>query len=433
VFELTPASGGGWTETVLHAFTDSPSDGAIPLAGLIADSQGNLYGTTSAGGANQYGTVFELTPAGVETVLYNFCFTPNCNNGVYPQAGLLADSKGNLYGTTLDGGTSGYGTVFELSPPAITGGAWSITVLHAFTEKGSDGSYPLAGLIADTSGNLYGTTNNGGSAAGYGTVFELSPPAVIGGAWNITELHIFTGGSDGSMPHAGLIADMMGNLYGTTPQGGGTRHAGTVFELTPATGGRWTKNVLYNFCILTPCNDGGIPLAGLIADSKGNLYGTTSIGGMSDAGTVFELAPPTGFAPPVPFAAFSAQLLIQFGKAPNTDLFELSSNFTLGSASNGINPPAEPVTLQVGTFTTTIPSLSFTGAGSFSFQGVINGVDLTVGISPTRTKQYAFTAVATNASLTGTVNPVPVKLTIGADTGTVSVTAAIVSGLAVAP
>lgn len=148
---------------------------------------------------------------------------------------------------------------------------------------------------------------------------------------------------------------------------------------------------------------------------------------------MFELAPPTGFVPPIPFAAFSAQLLIQFGNAPNTDLFELSSNFTLGSASNGINPPTEPVTLQVGTFTTTIPSLSFTGAGSFSFQGVINGVDLTVGISPTGTKRYAFTAVATNASLTGTVNPVPVTLTIGADTGTVSVTAAIVSGLAVAP
>ena len=261
--------------------------------------------------------MFELTPAGVETVLYNFCFTPNCNDGVYPQAGLLADTKGNLYGTTLEGGTSRYGTVFEHSPPAITGGAWSITVLHAFTEKGSDGSYPLAGLIAD----------------------------------------------------------MMGNLYGTTSQGGGTKHAGTVFELTP----------------------------------------------------------PIGFVPPVPFAAFSAQLLIQFGNAPNTDLFELSSNFTLGSASNGINPPAEPVTLQVGTFTTTIPSLSFTGAGSFSFQGVINGVDLTVGISPTGTKRYAFTAVATNASLTGTGNPVPVTLTIGADTGTVSVTAAIASGLAVAP
>ncbi len=156
---------------LVHGF---PKRRGHPLAGLIADSQGNLYGTTSAGGANKYGTVFELTPAGVETVLYNFCFTPNCNNGVFPQAGLIADSQGNLYGTTLEGGVSGYGTVFELSPPAVTGGAWSITVLHAFTEQGSDGSYPLAGLIADTSGNLYGTTTNGGSAAGYGTVFELS-------------------------------------------------------------------------------------------------------------------------------------------------------------------------------------------------------------------------------------------------------------------
>jgi uncharacterized repeat protein (TIGR03803 family) len=425
VFELTPASGGGWTETVLRAFTNSPSDGALPLAGLIADSQGNLYGTTSAGGANGYGTVFELTPGGIETVLYNFCFVANCNNGVYPQAGLLADSKGNLYGTTLEGGTSGYGTVFELSPPAIVGGAWSITVLHAFTEKGSDGSHPLAGLIADTSGNLYGTTYNGGNAGGYGTVFELSPPAIAGGAWSETLPHIFTGGSDGSVPHAGLIADTSGNLYGTTQLGGGTRHAGTVFELTPATGGGWTKTVLYNFCILTPCDDGGIPLAGLIADSKGNLYGTNSIGGTLDSGTVFELTTGTGFVPPVPFAAFTAQLLIRFGQTPNTDLFELSSNFTLGSASNGINPPAETVTLQIGIFTATIPPFSFTGAGSFSFLGGINGVNLTVGISPTGTKQYALTAVAQNASLTGTVNPVPVTLTIGADTGRVSVTAAI--------
>ncbi|HEX3497256.1 MAG TPA: hypothetical protein VHT02_08830, partial [Methylocella sp.] len=169
-----------------------------------------------------------------------------------------------------------------------------------------------------------------------------------------------------------------------------------------------------------------IPLAGLIADSKGNLYGTTSIGGTLDSGTVFELTFGTGFVPPVPFAAFSSQLSIQFSPTPNIDVFQLSSNFTLGSASNGINPPAEQVTLQVGTFTTTIPPLSFTGAGSFSFQGVINGVNLTVGISPTGTKRYALTAVAQNASSTGTVNPVPVTLTIGPDTGTVSVTAGII-------
>jgi uncharacterized repeat protein (TIGR03803 family) len=435
VFELTPASGGGWTETVLHSFTGYPSDGAIPLAGLIADSKGNLYGTTSSGGANGYGTVFELTPAGVETVLYNFCFVPNCNNGIFPQAGLYADSKGNLYGTTLEGGVSEYGTVFELSPPAIAGGAWNATVLYAFNE-GSAGEYPLAGLIADTTGNLYGTTNNGGGPANAGAVFELSPPAIAGGAWSLTVPHTFTGGSDGSLLFAGLLADSMGNLYGTTGQGGGAPNAGTVFELSPPAiaGGAWTKTVLYNFCSLMPCSDGANPYAGLIADSKGNLYGTTtSGGGTSNAGTVFELTFGTGFVPPVPFAAFTArQLVIQFGTTPNTDLFQLHANFTLGTLSNGINPPAEPVTLQVGTFTTTIPPFSFTGAGSFSFVGVINGVNLEISITPTGTKRYALLVSATNASLTGTVSPVTVTLTIGADTGTTSVMAFIATGLAVA-
>ncbi|MGH6796408.1 MAG: choice-of-anchor tandem repeat GloVer-containing protein [Methylocella sp.] len=428
VFELTRTGGGVWNETVLHTFSGYPSDGAIPLAGLIADSRGNMYGTTSLGGANGYGTVFELTPAGVETVLFNFCFTPKCSYGIYPQAGLLADSKGNLYGTTLEGGNPyGYGTVFELSPPAITGGAWNVTVLYAFND-GSAGEYPLAGLVADTNGNLYGTTNLAGTASA-GAVFELSPPAIAGGAWILTVPHAFKGGSDGGNSYAGLIADMNGNLYGTTGTGGNASNSGTVFELTPATGGGWTKRVLYNFCSLLPCTDGGISLAGLLADSKGNLYGTTTVGGgASNAGTVFELTTGTGFVPPVPFAAFSGQLAIQFGTAPNTDVFELLSSFTLGSASNGINPPAETVTLQVGTFTTTIPPFSFTGLGSFAYIGVIDGVNLELSITPTGTKRYALDALVTNASLTGTVNPVPVTLTIGADTGTVSITAVFANG-----
>ena len=165
-------------------------------------------------------------------------------------------------------------------------------------------------------------------------------------------------------------------------------------------------------------------MPGLIADSSGNLYGTTPHGGASGRGVVFKLAG-TGFVTAVPFSAFSGKLSIAFGPSPNTDSFNLDASFTLGSASNGINPPTELVTLRVGTFKTTIPAVSFTGTGfgPFHFHGVIDGVRLEVGILPTGAKRYAFQANAHGADLTGTANPVPVTLAIGDDSGTTSVTA----------
>jgi uncharacterized repeat protein (TIGR03803 family) len=273
-------------EIVLHAFTGEGQDGSTAIAGLIADNNGNLYGTTAGGGASGNGTVYELSPpmAGevwTETVLYAFT---GGSDGSSPLAKLTFDGNGNLYGTTAGGGASGKGTVFELSPPTA-GGKWSLNTLYQFT-GGSDGGLPSGVILA--SGNLYGMTWRGG-ASGKGTVFELSPPTA-GGKWTLNTLYPFTGGSDGANPTGGLIMDSEGNLYGTTAWGGASGN-GTVFELTPpaAAGGMGTLNTLYAF---TGGSDGGSPLAGLTFGSKGNLYGTTYFGGASGFGTVFELTPP---------------------------------------------------------------------------------------------------------------------------------------------
>jgi uncharacterized repeat protein (TIGR03803 family) len=228
-----PATGGGsWTETVLHNFTGHTTDGFGPVASLIFDGSGNIYGTTSVGGAHSYGTVFELAPIGdgswTETILHSF--EKIDGDGLAPEAGLIFDGSGNIYGTTVGGGAYGGpgtgGAVFELTP--VAGGGWTETLLHSFG-NGADGSGPFSSLIFDGSGNLYGTTIRGG-AYGDGTVFELTP--VAGGSWTETVLHSFGHGKDGSGPASGLIFDGSGNLYGTTG-GGGAFGSGTVFEITP--------------------------------------------------------------------------------------------------------------------------------------------------------------------------------------------------------
>ncbi len=300
-FELTPESGGSWTEKVLHSFGDS-TDGISPSqAGLIFDAAGNLYGTTS----NKQGTVFELTPTKdggwTEKILHSF----NGTDGGFPFAGLTIDAAGNLYGTTYEGGTYNSGTVFELTP--TKGGGWTEKVLHSFG-NGADGAVPYAGLTIDAAGNLYGTTLAGGIHH-VGTVFELTPTK--GEGWTEKVLHSFGNGADGAFPRAGLIFDSAGNLYGTTSQGGAYNSCmptiprnnistcGTVFELTPKAGGRWTERVLYSFN--HNGTDGYDPLAGLIFAAAGNLYGTTSMGGSENGrgcflgcGTVFELTPTKG-------------------------------------------------------------------------------------------------------------------------------------------
>src|ERR1039458_4539934 len=213
-------------EQVLHSFQNDGADGVDPYAGLIFDGAGNLYGTTWQGGTYGYGTVFELTPTAggtwTENVLWSF---GSGTDGTSPVAGLIFDAVGNLYGTTLQGGTYGYGTVFELTPAA--GGTWTEKVLYSFG-SGTDGANPYAVLIFDAAGNLYGTTYFGGSSdAGNGTVFEVSPSA--GGVWTEHVLHRFGNGTDGIWPQAGLVFDAVGNLYGTTSVGG-TFGWGTVLD-----------------------------------------------------------------------------------------------------------------------------------------------------------------------------------------------------------
>jgi uncharacterized repeat protein (TIGR03803 family) len=225
-------------------------------------------------------------------VLYNFCSARGCADGSEPYYSTpVFDSAGNLYGTTLDGGSSGYGTVFELTPSA--GGTWTEAVLYSFTGGTGDGASPYAGLIFDSTGNLYGTTALGG-AYQCGTVFELAPSA--GGTWTETILYSFTGGND-SIPEDSLIFDGNGNLYGTTTgmlfgTACGGFNCGSVFELSPGMDGTWTETVLHNFS--SDGKDGISPVAGVIFDSAGNLYGTTIYGGAHNDGTVFQLAPSAG-------------------------------------------------------------------------------------------------------------------------------------------
>jgi uncharacterized repeat protein (TIGR03803 family) len=279
------------TETVLYNFKGAP-DAGYSLAGLIFDHKGALYGATVKGGTADAGTVFKLTPPAAgqtqwsETVLYSF----TGGDGNNPQAvGLIVDSDGALYGTTTFGGTSNLGTVFRLTPPAAGQTQWTETGLYSFTDE-TDGNYPLAGLIFDTGGALYGTTYRGGTS-NLGTVFKLTPPAAGQTQWTEIVLYSFTGGNDGSIPAFGsLIFDHKGALYGTTIRGGAA-NAGTVFKLTPPAAGQtqWTETVLYCFTD----SDGNSPqAAGLIFDHKGVLYGTTIFGGISNLGTVFKLTPP---------------------------------------------------------------------------------------------------------------------------------------------
>ena len=319
---MIPSAQAQYTETVPYTFTGA-ADGASPSSSLIFDSKGNLYGAVAYGGdisgtncpgenpPTGCGVVFELTPpAGgtgpwTQTVLYTF---QGGSDGAYPQSSLTFDTKGNLYGTTTNGGDmtgsicsglGGCGVVFQLTPPHNGTGPWTETPIYTFT-GGNDGSVPFANVVFN-SGNLYGTAAGGGSGTG-GTVFELTPPSGGSGPWTETTLYSFTDGDDGGTPVAGVTFDSNGNIYGTTYDGGtpylGVGH-GVVFELTPPSGsGSWSETPIYTF---TGKSDGGNPYAGVIFDSQGvNLYGTTAVGGdwhssvckhTDGCGVVFELSP----------------------------------------------------------------------------------------------------------------------------------------------
>jgi len=290
VFKLSPKTGGGWSESFVHTFGETGTDGVSPLGGVIVDIAGNLYGTTIYGGTGTCGlitcgTVFELSPASgggwTEKILHNF--TDSVADGANPYSGLILGKAGNLYGTTYNGGAYGWGTVFELSP--ASGGTWTETILHSFNNNGTDGALPAGPLTFDAAGNLYGTTSYGGT--NYGTIFELTPQT--GGGWNEEILYTFIDGNEGSnpiYPGAAVVLDKSGNIYGVTQGGSGL--TGTVFELSPQGGGTWAFNVLYDFNDLGTTGEAPV---GVILDSHGNLYGVTAGGGTDKVGTAFEITP----------------------------------------------------------------------------------------------------------------------------------------------
>jgi hypothetical protein len=346
-YRLTPTSQGQWQETVLFSFDE---DGYFcyalcnPNGDLISDQLGNYYGTTGswrapAGNYHNAGGVYELASSGGQQVLYVFQGLDdkgNCTSGpdgCNPQGGLIYASSGNIYGTTKYGGTSrhckkGCGTVFELFPTRV---GWAENILYSFTD-GGDGEYPTGALVSDAAGNLYGTAgtvfkltpleDGSGSfvpiyqnigahgslifdqagnlygtsspgAYGYGDVFELSLNS--GGTWTETVLYSFTGGADGRYPWGSLTFDANGNLYGTTEGGGAYGNGtgdGTVFELTPASGGGWTESVLHSFS--SQQGGGFTPEGGVVLDSSGNIYGTTRFGAIKGGpgpGLAFEITP----------------------------------------------------------------------------------------------------------------------------------------------
>jgi uncharacterized repeat protein (TIGR03803 family) len=264
VYEVAAAG----QQTVLYAFTGG-TDGGSPNAGVIADSDGNLYGTTYLDGVGNAGVVFKLTPSGQQTVLHSFAGADGSN----PYAGVVRDAAGNLYGTTLYGGSGNQGVVYEIDA------AGNYTVLHNFA-GGSDGGYPEAGLILDAAGSLYGTAQDGGAASS-GVVYQIDA------AGNFTVLYSFAGGTAGGNPFAGVVRDAAGNLYGNT-HAGGTGNTGegcgVVYKLDTA----GNYSVLYTF---NGTNDGCIPEYPLLLGTNGNLLGATSSGGTRGTGMIFEIKP----------------------------------------------------------------------------------------------------------------------------------------------
>jgi uncharacterized repeat protein (TIGR03803 family) len=298
VTSVAATSANATHETILHNFVAFPR-GANPQANLVADSAGNLYGTTLNGGRYGFGTVFELTPdkngKWTQTVLHSFT---GGSDGAHPVAGLIFDDTGSLYGTTINGGIvtqscpygNGCGVVFELTPGPH--GTWTEMVLYSF-KPSNDGESPSASLIFNSAGHLFGTTQFAGNFKA-GTVFELTRGS--NGVWTETILYVFSGGADGANPMASLILDSTGNLYGTTQYGGNLNcdlngvGCGTVFKLTPHNNRTWSETVLYTFNSVGDA----YPLSSLVFDSAGNLYGTTGGQGYvcgGGCGTVFRLAP----------------------------------------------------------------------------------------------------------------------------------------------
>jgi len=321
------------TFKVLHVFNWAKT----PEGNLAMDSAGNLYGTTSAGGAYGYGVVYQLAHNADGTWKANILHSFTGQDGANPMAGVILDPAGNLYGTTSGGGPNingfaGYGgVVYRLAPNP--NGSWKVSVLHSFT--GADGAWPAGGLTLDAAGNLYGTTTAGGlpciGVCGGGVVFKLKPNS--DGSWTESVLHSFDyGTSDGSAPRGELTFDAAGNLYGTTSWGGyypGYGNGGIVYKLAPNPDGTWTESPLYNFKGGT---DGASPDSSLVFDAAGNLYGTTSGGGCDGFGVVFKLSRTSSGWHETLLHTFSG-----YGAYPLGSLIMDAAGNLYGTASSGSN------------------------------------------------------------------------------------------------
>ncbi|HEX4159890.1 MAG TPA: choice-of-anchor tandem repeat GloVer-containing protein [Rhizomicrobium sp.] len=298
VYELSPGKHGSWTEKVLYSFPGSQDCEGGPMGALTLDSKGNLFGgavgDSPCGGYYYYGIVFELQHTGSnwkEHDLHDFCGSDGYGP-VYGQ--LVFDSAGNLYGTSGSGGPGGRGVVFELSPAAHH--QWNFTAIHSFTSD--EGGLADGGLTIDASGTLYGAEGDGG-AQGNGSIYQFTP--LGGGVWNEAAPHIFNGSPDGVLPFQNPVSDASGNLFGTTYNGGDIADCwddcGVIYELVRQQNGTWTESVVYDFGTLPSGADGYAPVAGLIRDSNGNYFGTTVKGGAvsgkrpCDCGVVYEFTP----------------------------------------------------------------------------------------------------------------------------------------------
>jgi uncharacterized repeat protein (TIGR03803 family) len=303
------------TFKTLHNFKNT--DGADPVAGLVQAADGDLFGTTQAGGVTGDGTVFKVTASGAFEMIYSFCSLGECADGALPADGLVQDANGDFYGTTSQGGINfDFGTVFKIT----SGGA--LTTLHNFCVQARcpDGGVPFGALALGANGNFFGTTSQGVAGSASGTVFEITPSG------RLSTLHTFNG-ADGQQSVAGMALARDGSFYGTTFYGGASED-GTIFKITP-TG---TLTSLHSFCRLANCSDGSNPEAALIQGSDGSLYGTTANGGASAHGTVFKITPGGALTTLHSFCSLS---LCADGEFPRASLVQATDGMLYGTTSEG--------------------------------------------------------------------------------------------------
>jgi uncharacterized repeat protein (TIGR03803 family) len=394
VYKITP----GGTLTLLYSFCNKTdcTDGALPRAGLTLASNGILYGSTVAGGANNRGSVFRITTAGALTTLYSFCSAIGCDDGDSPYGNLVQGSDGNFYGTTQGGGSKDLGVIFRVTP------AGANTTLYTFCSltNCADGSNPASGLVQASNGTFYGTTEDGGAHQG-GTVFKLMGST-------LTTIYSFCAKSncaDGNDPVGGLVLASNGTLFGTNTAGGSVNSTGTVFKLTPS----GVLTTLHTFCKQTGCPDGQIPYAGLVLATDGNLYGVTTSGGTVGGGTIFKVSPNGAFTSLYNFC--SADACVD-GKGPDGTLIQATNGVFYGTTFNGGTSDAGVVfSLSAGlsAFVQTVPT-----SGKVGTAVKILGMDLTGATSVTFNGTAATFKVVSSTEITTAVPT-------GATTGTVKV------------